>query len=89
MNSHFDRFPYMQQTPAIIHYSDVIMGAMASSITNFKIVKSIVIQAQIKEKNKGSASLAFVRGFRRLPVHSPHKGPVTRKMFPFDDVFMI
>ena len=23
------------------------------------------------------------------PVNSPHKGPVTRKMFPFDDVIMI
>ena len=23
------------------------------------------------------------------PVNSPHKGPVTRKMFPFDDVFMV
>ena len=23
------------------------------------------------------------------PVNSPHKGPVTRKMFPFDDVFML
>ena len=23
------------------------------------------------------------------PVNSPHKGPVTRKMFPFDDVTMI
>ena len=22
------------------------------------------------------------------PVNSPHKGPFTRKMFPFDDVFM-
>ena len=25
----------------------------------------------------------------RWPVNSPHKGPVTRKMFPFDDVIMI
>ena len=24
----------------------------------------------------------------RSPVNSPHKGPVTRKMFPFDDVIM-
>ena len=24
----------------------------------------------------------------RWPVNSPHKGPVTRKMFPFDDVIM-
>ena len=23
-----------------------------------------------------------------VPVNSPHKGPVTRKMFPFDDVFI-
>ena len=34
-------------------------------------------------------SLAFVRGFHRWPVNSPHKGPVTRKMFPFDDVIMM
>ena len=30
-------------------------------------------------------SLAFVRRIHRWPVNSPHKGPVTRKMFPFDD----
>ena len=37
---------------------------------------------------QSSASLAFVRvrGIHREPVNSPHKGPVTRKMFPFDDV---
>ena len=33
-------------------------------------------------------SLAFVRGIHRGPVNSPHKGPVTRKIFPFDDVIM-
>ena len=27
--------------------------------------------------------------FTRWPVNSPHKGPVTRKMFPFDDVIMV
>ena len=31
-----------------------------------------------------SASLAFVRENHRWPVNSPHKGPVMRKMFPFD-----
>ena len=31
-----------------------------------------------------SASLAFVRGIHRWPVNSPHKGPATRKKFPFD-----
>ena len=28
-------------------------------------------------------------GIHRGPVNSPHKGPVTYKMFPFDDVIMI
>ena len=27
-------------------------------------------------------------GIHRRPVNSPHKGPVTRNMFPFDDVIM-
>ena len=30
-----------------------------------------------------------MRGIHRWSVDSPHKGPVTRKMFPFDDVIMI
>ena len=29
-----------------------------------------------------------MRGIHRRPVNSPHKGPVTRKMFSFDDVIM-
>ena len=40
-------------------------------------------------KHQSSASLAFVRGIQRWPVNSPHKLPVTRKMFPFDGVIMI
>ena len=40
------------------------------------------------KKNQSSAPLAFVRGIHRWPVNSPHKGPVTRKKFPFDDVTM-
>ena len=34
-------------------------------------------------------TLASVWGFHQRPVNSPHKWPVTRKMFPFDDVIMI
>ena len=33
-------------------------------------------------------SLAFVRRIHQWPVNSPHKEPVTLKMFPFDDVIM-
>ena len=41
-----------------------------------------------QRKHQSSASLAFVPGIHRWPVNSPHKWPVTRKMFPFDDVIM-
>ena len=69
------------------HYNDVIMGALASQITSLAIVYSIVY-SDADKKNQSSASLAFVRGIHRWPVNSPHKGQVTRKMFPFDDVIM-
>ena len=39
--------------------------------------------------HQSSGSLAFVRGIHRWPVNYPPKGPVTRKMFPFDDVIMV
>ena len=42
----------------------------------------------IYKKTPSSTSLAFLRGIHRWPVNSPHKRPVTRKMFPFDDVIM-
>ena len=49
----------------------------------------LFIQSFIQAKIKETASLAFVWGIHRWPVNSPHKWPVTRKMFPFDDVIMI
>ena len=70
------------------HYSDVIMSAMVSQITLLTIVSSTVYSGADQRKHQSSASLAFVRGIHRSPVNSPHKGPVTRKMFPFDDVIM-
>ena len=65
------------------------MGAMASQITSITIVYSTVYSGADQRKHQSSASLAFVPGIHRWPVNSPHKGPVTRKMFPFDDVIMI
>ena len=71
------------------YYNDVIMTAMASQITSLAIVYPKVNSGADQSKHQSSASLAFVRGIPRWPVHSPHKWPVTRKMFPFDDVIMI
>ena len=71
------------------HYNDFIMGAMASQITSLTIVYSSIYSGADQRKHQSSASLAFVRGIHRWPVNSSHKWPVTRKMFPFDDVIMI
>ena len=72
----------------LCHNNDVIMTTMASQITSVTIVYLTVYLGADQRKHKSSASLAFVLGIHRLPVNSPHKGPVTRKMFPFDDVIM-
>ena len=50
-------------------------------ITNLTIVYSTVYSSADQRKHQSSASLAS--------VNSPHKEPVTRKMFPFDGVIMI
>ena len=65
------------------------MSTMASQITGLTSVYSIVYLSADQRKHQGSALLAVVWGIHRRPVNSPHKGPVTPKMFPFDDVIMI
>ena len=64
------------------------MTSIASQITSLTVVYSTVYSDADQRKHQSSASLAFVGGIHRGLVNSPHKGPVTRKMFPFDDVIM-
>ena len=71
------------------YYSHVIIGAIASQITGLTIVYSTVYSGVDQWKYQSSASLASVRGVHRWPLNSPHKWPVTRKMFPFDDVIIL
>ena len=77
---------------SMFHYNDVIMSAMASPITSLTIVYSAVYSGanqHDQRKHQSSESLAFERGIHRSPVNSPHKWPVTRKMYHFDDVIML
>ena len=82
------RLPRSENEIWFDHYSDVIMDAMGSQITSLTIDYLAVYSGADQGKHQSSASLAFVRGIHRWPVNSPHKGPVTRKMFPFDDVIV-
>ena len=45
-------------------------------------------KAQIKGNIKALRHWPFVRGIYQWPVNSLRKGPVTQKIFPFDDVIM-
>ena len=69
-------------------YSEVIMGMMASQITSLMIVYSTIYSDADQRKHQSSEPLAFVWGIHQGLVNSPHKWPVTWKMFPFDDIIM-
>ena len=73
------------QLADITHCKDVIMGMIASQITSLMIVYSTIYSGADQRKHQSSTSLAFVMGIHWWPVNSPHKWPVRRKMFPFDD----
>ena len=65
------------------------MSSMASQITCVSSVCSTVCWGADQGKHQSPTSLAFVRGINRAMVNSPHNGPVTWKMFPFDDIIMM
>ena len=51
-----------------------------------------LINRLIRRRSKKTLKLrvtGVLWGIHRGPVNSPHKWPVTRKMFPFDDVIML
>ena len=64
------------------------MVVITSQITSLTIVYSTVYSDADQRRHQSSTSLAFVWGIHRGPVNSPHKWPVTQKMFPFDDDIM-
>ena len=57
-------------------------------VTSVSIGCSTVCSGADQRNHQSSASLVFVRGIHWWPVDSPHKGSVTRKMFPFDALLM-
>ena len=71
-------------TSFLWHYNDVIMGAIVSQITSPTTAYSTVYLG---------ADQRNIKALRHWPLwgeftDSPHKWPVMRKMFPFDDVIM-
>ena len=59
------------------------MSTKASQITGVSFACSTVCSGSDQRKHQSFASLAFVR-----VIHRPHKGPVTREMFSFNDAII-
>ena len=101
----FDKFPLFivfhismgwcekDVTPLLTHWRylfRVQTYRYAQLVANYVIphhYNDVIMSAMVSQIT--SLTIAFVWGIHRWPVDSPHKGPVTRKMFPFDDVIML
>ena len=75
-------------SPSRGHWETHTFVALQWRHNGLTIVYSTVYSDADQRKHQSSASLAFVREIHPGPVNSPHKWPVTRKMFSFDDVIM-
>ena len=77
------------EMPQGSHYNDVIMSAMASQITSLTVVLANRLFRRKSKKTSKLRVTGFCAGNSPVAGEFPHKGPVTRKMFPFDDFIMM
>ena len=82
-NSVIDIRHYFDTARNVCHYCDVIM--CRGSVSNHQ-PHDCLLNRLFRRRSK---KLAFVRGLHWGPMNSQHKWPVTRQMFPFDDVIML
>ena len=70
------------------HNTDIIVSAVVSQITGVSMFAQPFVKAQIKENAKALRHWLLWGESTRWPGDSPHKGTITQKKFPFDDVIV-
>ena len=82
------KIPLAHASFPLAHWAKFSLALVSGRALVFQsvFVYSIVHSGADQRKHQNSGSLAFVQGIHRWPVNSPHKWPVTRKMFSFDDI---
>ena len=70
------------------HYNDIIMGVMASQITNLSSVYSTLYSRRRSKKASKLRVTGLCEGNSPLTGEFPAQRPVTGKIFPFDDIIM-
>ena len=85
-----DAILYAKSSTSPQHHNDVIMGAIASQITSpYLCLLSCLFRRRSKKTLKLCVTGLCVGNSPVTAVNSQHKWPVTRKIFPFDDVIMM
>ena len=82
--------------PGTVYITDAYMAFLFSDDLTHEVPRDFLrsrrpfyfdykwLNSSLPEKN----ARHFADDIHRWPVNTPHKGPVTRKMFPFEDVIM-
>ena len=71
-----------------IHSCVRVSRCGVSETSAIRLVVQQLVQAENKETIKALDYWPIVRGIQRLPMDSPHKGPVLPKACPYLDVIM-
>ena len=89
MRWYYNAVNFLENPHPIAHRSLQWRHNERDSVSNHPVVCNLLlkpfVQTQINENTKAPRHWPFLGS----SVDSPHKGPVTRKMFPFDDVIMV
>ena len=77
-----------QQNVDSAHYTDVIMSTIASQITS-RSPPDCLLNRLFRRRSKKTSKLRVTGLYVSGPMTSPHKWPVTRKMFLIGDAIML
>ena len=72
----------------LYHYSDVIMGSLATPITSLTLIHSTVYSTRRSKKASKLRVTGLCAGTSTETGEFPSQMPVSQKMFPFDDAIM-
>ena len=88
ISAYDNEFGKLATSLCFFHQFIRVTSKVGDDVSNHQPHDCLLNRFSRRRSKKISASLAFVRGIHQGSVNSPHKRPVTRKMFPFDDVII-
>ena len=81
---------FIKISPNLFQELALVRLPVTSQWARWRLQSPALLNRLFKRRSKKTSKLrvTVISLCDRWPVNSPHKGPVTRQMFPFDDVIM-